>query len=244
MRAKHIDRTKWVRQIGSGMKGGCLPALFMAFVFIAHPRLLAAQDAQYEADAQYAQDGPIDESAVAATIATADADLENDQASADKSKQGDKADGTAEDSSQTALDSPADSSADQAQNQSADGSPTTPPSSAEGQTSDAKRTDDASPALDSSAASASRSEKPQPDANSQNASQMNTATAAPASAPAGEAVAPSGPKSEIALNTATLMKLANDLKSEVDKTSKDTLSLTVVREADKIEQLARKMRTK
>lgn len=241
MRAKHIDRTKWVRQIGSGMKGGCLPALFMAFVFIAHPRLLAAQDAQYEADAQYAQDGPIDESVVAATIATADADLENDQANADKAKEGDKADGTA-DSAQAGSDATSGDVANQAPSDSPDaaaGSASDQPSNGSADTAL-----QASPALAPAASSANGVVATQSDANAQNPPQMTTAGAAPAPAPSGDVVVPSGPKSELALDTANLMKLANDLKSEVDKTSKDTLSITVVREADKIEQLARKMRTK
>ena len=43
---------------------------------------------------------------------------------------------------------------------------------------------------------------------------------------------------------ASLLKLATTLKAEVDKTSADTLSLTVIRRADEIEKLAHRMRTK
>jgi hypothetical protein len=43
---------------------------------------------------------------------------------------------------------------------------------------------------------------------------------------------------------ANLLKLANTLKAEVDKTTADTLSLAVIRRADEIEKLAHKMRTK
>ena len=43
---------------------------------------------------------------------------------------------------------------------------------------------------------------------------------------------------------ANLLKLANTLKAEVDKTTPDTLSLPVIRRADEIEKLAHKMRTK
>jgi len=39
-----------------------------------------------------------------------------------------------------------------------------------------------------------------------------------------------------------LLKMATELKVEVDKTTKDTLSVTVVRKADEIEQYARKLR--
>lgn len=52
------------------------------------------------------------------------------------------------------------------------------------------------------------------------------------------------PKNPVAVQSANLLKLAYNLKAEVDKTTKDTLSVTVVREAGEIEQLARKMRTK
>jgi hypothetical protein len=41
---------------------------------------------------------------------------------------------------------------------------------------------------------------------------------------------------------ADLLKMATDLKTAVDKTNQDTLSVTVVRKADEIEQLAKKVR--
>jgi hypothetical protein len=49
-------------------------------------------------------------------------------------------------------------------------------------------------------------------------------------------------RKKVAADTALLLKLAGDLKAEVDKTTKDTLSVTVVRKADAIEQLAHKVR--
>ena len=49
-------------------------------------------------------------------------------------------------------------------------------------------------------------------------------------------------KKQIADDCANLFKLANSLKAEVDKTTKDELSVTVVRKAGEIEQLAHKMR--
>jgi hypothetical protein len=52
------------------------------------------------------------------------------------------------------------------------------------------------------------------------------------------------PNNPIAVQSASLLKMAYELKSEVDKTTKDTLSVTVVRRAAEIEQLARKMRSK
>jgi len=45
-------------------------------------------------------------------------------------------------------------------------------------------------------------------------------------------------KRQITDDSSRLLKLANDLKAEVDKTSKDTLSLGVIRKADEIERLA------
>jgi hypothetical protein len=49
---------------------------------------------------------------------------------------------------------------------------------------------------------------------------------------------------QIADDSAALLKLANSLKAEVDKTTSDTLSVAVIRQAAEIEKLAHKMRTK
>ena len=51
-------------------------------------------------------------------------------------------------------------------------------------------------------------------------------------------------KRQIADDSARLLKLATDLKTEVDKTSKDTLSLGVIRKAEEIEKLARTVKEK
>ena len=51
-------------------------------------------------------------------------------------------------------------------------------------------------------------------------------------------------KKAIADQGASLLKLASSLKADVDKTTPDTLSVSVIREADEIEKLAHKMRTK
>ena len=50
------------------------------------------------------------------------------------------------------------------------------------------------------------------------------------------------PPTGIAGQCANLLKLATTLKAEVDKTTKDVLSVTVVRDAGRIQQLAHKMR--
>jgi hypothetical protein len=51
-------------------------------------------------------------------------------------------------------------------------------------------------------------------------------------------------KKQIAEDTALLLKLATDLKTEVDKTDKDTLSVGVIRKADAIERLAHNVKEK
>jgi hypothetical protein len=49
---------------------------------------------------------------------------------------------------------------------------------------------------------------------------------------------------EIGEDSTRLLKLATDLKTELDKTTKDTLSLGVIRKADEIERLAHNVREK
>lgn len=51
-------------------------------------------------------------------------------------------------------------------------------------------------------------------------------------------------KKQIGSDSARLLKLATELKSEVDKTTKDTLSLNVIRKADEIERLAHDVKEK
>jgi hypothetical protein len=51
-------------------------------------------------------------------------------------------------------------------------------------------------------------------------------------------------KRQIAEDSANLLKLAVELKAEVDKTNKDVLSITVIRKADAIEKLARQVKEK
>jgi hypothetical protein len=47
---------------------------------------------------------------------------------------------------------------------------------------------------------------------------------------------------QIAEDSTKLLKMATELKAEVDKTNKDTLSVTVIRKADAIEKLARQVK--
>jgi hypothetical protein len=51
-------------------------------------------------------------------------------------------------------------------------------------------------------------------------------------------------RKQIAEDSAKLLKMATDLKAEVDKTTKDTLSLSVIRKADEIEKLAHSVKEK
>jgi hypothetical protein len=46
---------------------------------------------------------------------------------------------------------------------------------------------------------------------------------------------------QLADDTAKLLTLANELKKEMDKSSKDTLSLSVIKKAQEVEKLARKV---
>jgi hypothetical protein len=49
-------------------------------------------------------------------------------------------------------------------------------------------------------------------------------------------------KKQVSEDTEKLLKLATDLKAEIDKTGKDTLSLVAIRKADAIEKLARNIK--
>jgi hypothetical protein len=49
---------------------------------------------------------------------------------------------------------------------------------------------------------------------------------------------------QIAEDSTLLLKLATELKAEVDKTTKDMLSVSVIRKADEIERLAHNMKEK
>jgi hypothetical protein len=49
-------------------------------------------------------------------------------------------------------------------------------------------------------------------------------------------------KKQLADDTAELLTLANELKVELDKSNKDTLSLSVIKKAAQVEKLAHKVR--
>ena len=51
-------------------------------------------------------------------------------------------------------------------------------------------------------------------------------------------------RKQIAGDSAKLLQLATELKTAVDKTDKDVLSMTVIRKADEIERLARGVKEK
>jgi len=49
-------------------------------------------------------------------------------------------------------------------------------------------------------------------------------------------------KDQLAADSAKLLQLATELKAAVDKSTKDQLSVTVIKKADEVEKLARKVR--
>ena len=53
-----------------------------------------------------------------------------------------------------------------------------------------------------------------------------------------------GRQKELVGDTEKLLALANELKADVDKSNKDTLSLDVIRKADEIEKLAHSVKEK
>jgi len=65
---------------------------------------------------------------------------------------------------------------------------------------------------------------------------------APATAPKPVSDKAQQRKDQIAADSAKLQQLAAELKTEMDKSTKDTLSLTVVKKAEEIEKLAHKVR--
>ena len=72
------------------------------------------------------------------------------------------------------------------------------------------------------------------------AAPASPAAQAPKQQPATKEANPN--ETEIAKQCADLLKMATELKTEVDKTNMDTLSVPVVRKAGEIEQLAHKVR--
>lgn len=56
------------------------------------------------------------------------------------------------------------------------------------------------------------------------------------------AAVPGPPLKGVAAQCANLLKMATDLKAEVDRTTQDVLSVAVIRDAGQIEQMAKKMR--
>jgi predicted metalloenzyme YecM len=49
-------------------------------------------------------------------------------------------------------------------------------------------------------------------------------------------------KKQLTEDTAKLLQLANELKVEMDKSTKDTLSLSVVKKAEQVEKMAHRVR--
>jgi len=87
------------------------------------------------------------------------------------------------------------------------------------------------------------SPQPAPASPVPEAKNQASALTPPASQPGADQAA-ADPGQQIAQDAANLLKMANDLKTEVYKTRKDTLSVAVIRKAGQIEQLAHTLRTK
>lgn len=75
------------------------------------------------------------------------------------------------------------------------------------------------------------------------AAQPPAQATAMATADTSKAAAQTPQQKQLADDTAKLESLANELKAELDKSGKDTLSLSVIRKADQIEKLAHKVRS-
>ncbi len=84
---------------------------------------------------------------------------------------------------------------------------------------------------------------PLPSVNPPGAKATQPATAPTPGSDQQSAAAPNASETKIARQCADLLKMAAELKTEVDKTTQDTLSVAVVRKAGEIEQLAHKVRT-
>lgn len=79
------------------------------------------------------------------------------------------------------------------------------------------------------------------------AAQTPASAAAPATAEAAAdtpkpAIPQTPQQKQLADDTAKLLALANELKAELDKSNKDTLSLGVIKKAEQVEKLAHKVR--
>ncbi len=80
-------------------------------------------------------------------------------------------------------------------------------------------------------------QQPAPSAPAQQAAEVAPAT--PANADATKSMSPK--QKQLTDDTAKLQVLANELKAEMDKSNKDTLSLSVIKKAEAVEKLAHKV---
>jgi hypothetical protein len=78
------------------------------------------------------------------------------------------------------------------------------------------------------------------------AAQPSAAQAPPTAEVTADSSKPATPQTphqkQLADDTAKLLALANELKTELDQSSKDTLSLSVIKKAELVEKLAHKVR--
>jgi len=83
-----------------------------------------------------------------------------------------------------------------------------------------------------------------PNAGSPPAASAAAATAAEKPAPSTADAGNRNPNRQIAEESARLLKMANDLMADIEKSNKDTLSIGVIRKADEIERFAHDVRLK
>jgi hypothetical protein len=82
-----------------------------------------------------------------------------------------------------------------------------------------------------------------PPSNDHAASSSSDTKKADATSPAAPPSAPVDPaQAQLIADTEKLLKLSQELKAEVAKSDKDTLSLSVIRKADEVEKLAKSLR--
>jgi hypothetical protein len=101
------------------------------------------------------------------------------------------------------------------------------------------------------AAGAQATGQSKPSANSPNSTSDQPATATPSSTSDKQPDSPTSESSNakvdprqarISADTQKLVKLSQELKTEVDKSNKDTLSLAVIKKAEEVEKLAKSLK--
>src|SRR5271156_4830541 len=100
-----------------------------------------------------------------------------------------------------------------------------------------------SPLAQSPSQSSKPADSPATGATSSDAKKAEQAPQSAATPPAGQPAPPLDPaQAQLAADSQKLLKLSQELKDEVAKTNKDTLSIAVIKKADEIEKLAKSLK--